>query len=101
MSMSLHLAPFSRTPCCDANLLIELAITGSMPIEVLGITSTIVKSSTYLALKFHCLVRLLTRTTKSRGASLVPCGIPPRGVTAGEIVWRFQASSFQLLKLEN
>ena len=86
MSMSLHLAPFIRMPCCDANVLIELAITGSMLIEVLGITSTIVKSSTSLALKFHCLARLLTRTAKSRGASLVPSGIPPRGVTAGEIV---------------
>ena len=32
------LAPFSRIPCCDANVLIELAITGSMLFEVLGIT---------------------------------------------------------------
>ena len=47
MSMSLQLAPFSRIPCHDANMLIELAITGSILIEVLGITSTIFKSSTY------------------------------------------------------
>ena len=47
MSMSLQLAPFSRIPCHDANVLIELAITGSILIEVLGITSTIFKSSTY------------------------------------------------------
>ena len=86
MSMSLHLALFSRILCCDANVLTELVITGSMLFEVLGITSIIVKSSTYLALRFHCLDRLLTRTAKSRGASLVSFGIPPRGVTVGEIV---------------
>ena len=44
-----------------------------MHIEVLGITLTIFKSSTYLALRFYCLARLLARTEKSRGASLVPC----------------------------
>ena len=44
VSISLQFAPFSRIPCYDANVLIELAITGSMLIEVLGITSTIFKS---------------------------------------------------------
>ena len=86
MSISLHFALFNCMPCCDPKVPISLAIMSSMVIDVLGMNSTTVRSSTYLAVKFQFLVRLLIRTAKTTGASFVPCGIPPRSVTAGESV---------------
>lgn len=86
MSMFLYLVLFSCILCCDVNVLIELVITGSMFIEVFGIILIIVKLFIYLVFRFYCLVRLLIRIAKSRGVSLVFCGISFRGVIVGEIV---------------
>ena len=56
MSISLHLVPLSRMSCSDAKSPTSLRIKGDMLIENLGMTSTTVRSSTYFALEFQCLV---------------------------------------------
>ena len=46
--------------------------------------SMAVASSTYLTLLLHLAAIPFTRMQKSRGASLVPCGVPPLSSTGGD-----------------
>ena len=46
--------------------------------------SMAVASSTYLTLLLHLAAIPFTRMQKSRGASLVPCGVPPLSPIAGD-----------------